>query len=153
MRRTVKPIVLGALGMILKNLEKRLKKLEIRVELKPFKLYHCWDQLEYWAESWRPEKTFCYSESGEKLAKSKIKTATTTIIITSKFSLEKTWTWLRNRKTESLLIVAQNNDIWTNYVKPKIDKALQNSKCRLCDDRDETINHISECKKLVQKRL
>ena len=28
----------------------------------------------------------------------------------------------------------------------------QNSKCRLCDDRDETINHIiSECSKLAQK--
>ena len=28
----------------------------------------------------------------------------------------------------------------------------QNSKCRLCSDRDETINHIiSECSKLVQK--
>ena len=28
----------------------------------------------------------------------------------------------------------------------------QNSKCRLCSDRDETINHlISECSKLAQK--
>ena len=28
----------------------------------------------------------------------------------------------------------------------------QNSKCRLCGDRDETINHIiSECSKLVQE--
>ena len=28
----------------------------------------------------------------------------------------------------------------------------QNSKCRLCGDRDETINHIiSECSKLAQK--
>ena len=28
----------------------------------------------------------------------------------------------------------------------------QNSKCRLCGDRDETINHIiSECRKLAQK--
>ena len=27
----------------------------------------------------------------------------------------------------------------------------QNSKCRLCNDRDETINHISECSKLTQK--
>ena len=27
----------------------------------------------------------------------------------------------------------------------------QNSKCRLCGDRDGTINHISECSKLAQK--
>ena len=28
----------------------------------------------------------------------------------------------------------------------------QNSRCRLCDDRDETINHIiSDCGKLAQK--
>ena len=34
----------------------------------------------------------------------------------------------------------------------RIDKTQQNSKCRLCGDRDETINHIiSECSKLSQK--
>ena len=34
----------------------------------------------------------------------------------------------------------------------KIDKTQQNSKCRLCGDRDETINHIiSEYSKLAQK--
>ena len=33
-----------------------------------------------------------------------------------------------------------------------MDKTQQNSKCRLCGDRDETINHvISECSKLAQK--
>ena len=33
-----------------------------------------------------------------------------------------------------------------------IVKMQQNSKCRLCCDRDETINHIiSECSKLVEK--
>ena len=32
------------------------------------------------------------------------------------------------------------------------DKKQQNSKCRSCDDRHETINHlISECSKLEQK--
>ena len=39
-----------------------------------------------------------------------------------------------------------------NNSKAKIDKTHQNSKCRLCGDRDETINHIiSECSKLAQK--
>ena len=37
-------------------------------------------------------------------------------------------------------------------MKGRIDKKQQNSKCRLCCDRDETINHIiSECRKLAQK--
>ena len=71
-------------------------------------------------------------------------------------SHQKTWTWLRKgnlkRETESLLIAAQDNAIRTNHIKARIDKTQQNSKCRLCDDRDETINHIiSECSKLAQK--
>ena len=42
--------------------------------------------------------------------------------------------------------------IRTNHIKVKIDKTQQNSKCRLCSDRDETINHIiSEYSKLAQK--
>ena len=71
-------------------------------------------------------------------------------------SHEKTWIWLRKgslkRETESLLIAAQDNTIGTNHIKARIDKTQQNSKCRLCGDRDETINHIiSECSKLAQK--
>ena len=39
-----------------------------------------------------------------------------------------------------------------NNNKARVDKTQQNSKCRLCGDRDETINHIiSECSKLAQK--
>ena len=71
-------------------------------------------------------------------------------------SQEKTWTWQRKgnfmRETESLLIAAQNNTIRTNHIKPRIDKTQQNSKCRLCSDRDKTIYHIiSECRTLAQK--
>ena len=71
-------------------------------------------------------------------------------------SHQKTWTWLRKgnfkRETESLLIAAQNNAVITNHIKARKDKTQQNSKCRLCDDRDETINYIiSECSKLPQK--
>ena len=56
------------------------------------------------------------------------------------------------RETESLLIVAQNNAIRTNYIKARINKTQQNSRCRLCGDRDETNNHIiSEKIKLAQK--
>ena len=72
-------------------------------------------------------------------------------------SHEKTETWLRKgnvkRETESLLIAAQNNTIRTNHIKARIYRMQQNSKCRLCGDRDETINHIiSERSKLEQKK-
>ena len=71
---------------------------------------------------------------------------------------QKTWTWLRKgylkREIESLLIAGQNNSIRTNSVKAKTDKTEQNSRCRLCGDRGETINHIkSECSKLAQKEF
>ena len=46
----------------------------------------------------------------------------------------------------------QDNAIRTNHIKARIHKTQQNSKCRLCGDRDETINHIiSECSKLALK--
>ena len=69
---------------------------------------------------------------------------------------DKTWTWLRKgnfkRETESLLIAAQDNAMRMNHIKVRIDKTQQNSKCRLCGDRDETINHIiSKCSKLAQR--
>ena len=68
-------------------------------------------------------------------------------------SHDKTWTWLRKgtfkRERESLLIAAQNNAVRTNLIKSTIDKTQQNSKSGLCDDRDETINHIIECTKLA----
>ena len=74
----------------------------------------------------------------------------------SNISYEKTWTWLRKgnlmRVTESLLIAAQNNAIETNHIKVRIDKTQQNSKCRLCGNRGEMINHISEWSKLAQKQ-
>ena len=71
-------------------------------------------------------------------------------------SHHKTRTWLRKgnfkRETESLLIVAQNNTAITNHIKARINKMQQNSKCRLCGDRDETINHIiNESSKLALK--
>ena len=50
-------------------------------------------------------------------------------------------------------MAAQNSAIRTNHIKTRIDKAQQNSKFRLCSDRDEAISHIiSEFSKLVQKK-
>ena len=75
--------------------------------------------------------------------------------LTSDISHEKTWTWLKmgniKRETESLLIAAQNNALWTNHMKSRIDKTHQNSKFRLWGDRNKTIYHISECSKFAQK--
>ena len=74
----------------------------------------------------------------------------------SEISHEKTWTRQRKgnlkRETKSLLKAAQNNAIRTHDIKAKINKTQQNSKCRLCSYRDETINFIiNECTKLAQK--
>ena len=55
-------------------------------------------------------------------------------------SHDKTWTWQWKgnfkRETESLLMATQNNAIETNHIKARIDKTQQNSKCRLCGNRD-----------------
>ena len=64
---------------------------------------------------------------------------------------KKTWIWLKRRNlkngTESRIITAENNAIRTDYIVVKIDKALQNCKCRLCGDKNATVNYIgSECK-------
>ena len=69
---------------------------------------------------------------------------------------DKTWTLLRkgnfNRETESFQMAAQINAVRTNHIKARIDKIQQNSKCRLCGDREEIINHmINKCSKLPQK--
>ena len=53
---------------------------------------------------------------------------------------------------KSLLIAAQINATRTNQIKARRDKRQENSKCKLCGDRDKTINYIiSECRKLAQK--
>ena len=55
-------------------------------------------------------------------------------------------------ETKFLLIATENKAIRTNHIKARIDKTQQNSRCRLCGDRDESINHIiSKYSKLVHK--
>ena len=47
----------------------------------------------------------------------------------------------------------QNNPMRANHINAKIDNILENSKCWLFSDRDETVNDIiSECSKLAQKK-
>ena len=62
MRVTMIPIVIGALGTVLKDLERGLKELEIGGQLKQ----HCWDSPEYWEKYWRPKGTCCNSDSTER---------------------------------------------------------------------------------------
>ena len=68
---------------------------------------------------------------------------------------KKTWTRLRKGKfkieTEYLLIAAHINAIRTNQIKARIYQTYKNRKCKLCDDRVKTSNHISESSKLTQK--
>ena len=69
-----------------------------------------------------------------------------------------TWTWLRRgnlkKETESLLIVAKNKAIRTNYAKAKIDNRQKNSKCWLYGDRNKMVNHfISKYCKTSIKRI
>ena len=56
------------------------------------------------------------------------------------------------RETESLRIAAQKIAIGSNYVNAKIENKQQNCKCRLCGDRDDTINPISEYNNIAQKK-
>ena len=53
------------------------------------------------------------------------------------------------RETESPLIAAPYNAVRTNHIKARKDKTQQNSRCRLCSDRDETMNHVREYNKLA----
>ena len=66
-----------------------------------------------------------------------------------------TWSWLKNgelkKETEGFLIAAQDQALRTNAIKAKIDKVTEDSKCRLCKEKDETIDYlISSCSKIAQ---
>ena len=68
---------------------------------------------------------------------------------------ENTWRWLRNgflkKKTEGLILAAQEQALRTNSIKHCIDKTSETPLCRLCGDSTETVRHIiSGCKKLAQ---
>ena len=48
-----------------------------------------------------------------------------------------------------MIISSTKHATRTNYVKANIDKTQQNCKCMLCDDKDDTNNHIiNKCSKL-----
>ena len=65
---------------------------------------------------------------------------------TKKVTSDKCWAWPQNgdlkKATESLILVAQNQNIRTNLVKARIDKSHGDSLCRVCRKVDESIDHI-----------
>ena len=68
---------------------------------------------------------------------------------------DKAWEWSRRSdlkiETEAIF-AAQEQALRTNFVKFSIDKSVKSPLCRLCNQKDETINHIvSECKMLANR--
>ena len=66
MKVMVIPIIVGTLGTVLDGLEKYRRNWKPKKESRPYRLQHYQDRLEYWEESWRPEETFCRSDSSER---------------------------------------------------------------------------------------
>ena len=152
MQVTIIPIVIGAFGTVTKGLLKGLEDLEVGGRVKTIQTITLL----------RTARILRVLETWGDLLSLRLQWKTISVSWCEKLKWvnnnnnNKTWTWLRKgnfkRETESLLMAAQNSAIRTNHIKARIDKTQQNSKCRLCGDRDETINHIiSECSKLAQK--
>ena len=64
--------------------------------------------------------------------------------------------WLKRgylkRRTEALIMAAQEQATRTNNIKAKIDKTQEDSKCRTCGKAEECVNHVlSEYTKIAQK--
>jgi hypothetical protein len=68
--------------------------------------------------------------------------------------ISKSYQWLEKSdirdNTEALIMAAQEQALKTRAIEAKIYHTSQNSKCRLCGEQDETIQHIiSGCKMLA----
>ena len=69
----------------------------------------------------------------------------------------KSYRWLKfgdiKGETESTIVAAQDQAISTNYFKNKIFKEETESKCRLCKQHEETIDHLpSGCPILAKNK-
>ena len=76
-------------------------------------------------------------------------------IVEAGADVEETWSWLHQqdlkKETEGLIIAAQDQALRTNYIKFRIDKTATSPMCRLCHNKNETIDHVlSGCPKLSQ---
>ncbi|XP_072173963.1 uncharacterized protein [Diadema setosum] len=75
---------------------------------------------------------------------------------TENISSNDTWLWLKKgelkKETEGLIIAAQEQALSTNALKAKIQKRDVDATCKICRERDETVQHIvCGCSKLAQK--
>ena len=63
-----------------------------------------------------------------------------------KFDKDKTWQWLSKTdlkiETEALICPVQEQAIMTNYIKHHIDKISESLLCRLCGEKDESVQHL-----------
>jgi hypothetical protein len=70
-------------------------------------------------------------------------------------SEEDTFLWLSKgdikAETESKIVAAQDQTLNTKYYATKILHTEMNSKCRLCQQHDETINHITSACPILAK--
>jgi hypothetical protein len=61
--------------------------------------------------------------------------------------IEQSYRWLKSGdikgETESTIVAAQDQAIGTNYFKCEILKEETESKCRLCKQHEETIDHLN----------
>ena len=61
--------------------------------------------------------------------------------------IEQLYRWLKSGdikgETESTIVAAEDQAISTNYFKNKILKEENESKCRLCKQHEETIDHLT----------
>ena len=61
--------------------------------------------------------------------------------------IEQSYRWLKSGdikgETESTIVAAQVQAISTNYFKNKILKEKIESKCRLCEQHEETVEHLT----------
>ena len=61
--------------------------------------------------------------------------------------------WWTNEelKNKTKTMAAQDQALLTNAIKTKIDKTANGSKCRLCKEKEETVDHlVSTCSKIAQ---
>ena len=56
--------------------------------------------------------------------------------------------------TEALILVARELPLRTNYVKFHVDKTVESSLCRMCNEKGESVSHLlSECSKLAEREF
>ena len=76
---------------------------------------------------------------------------------TKDLSSNDTWQWLQRRElmkeTEGTIMAVQDQTLRTRYLQKAIDASNTFPKCRKCNQKDETINHIpSACPALAQNQ-